>query len=321
MDAAITARPVRYDDDVVVPDDVAVAARLVASAEIELLGTVETPEEEVRQGFGQPWVDRGATGFVLLDGEPRSMLWVTRDPLGRQSFFTAHTSPGPGADEVHAHAVGLGVAAARRHAAEDGAPGWTARSGSWIEDRRHSDLLAQHGFEPVRRFYQMHISAGSPAIPATAPPLPEGVEIVVARDEAAYRALYDVDCAAFADHWNFVAHPYDEWCAEIVDSPARDPEGMWLLVVDGAPAGICVLEDSRRSLGEGYVGILGVLAGFRGRGLAQLLLQHAFVRDRERGLSGTRLGVDAENTTGAVRLYEKVGMRAARTREGWALSL
>ena len=167
----------------------------------------------------------------------------------------------------------------------------------------------------------MLIASDSPQIPQQAPPLPDGVEIVVARDEADYRRLYDVDCSAFAAHWNFVAHPYDEWRSEIVDSPNRDPEGMWLLVVDGAPAGICVLENSRLSLDEGYVGILGVLDEFRGRGLASLLLQRAFVRDRDRGLSGTRLGVDAENTTGAVGLYEKVGMHAARTREGWSLTL
>jgi ribosomal protein S18 acetylase RimI-like enzyme len=319
--AAITVRPVRYAGDAPHPDDLAISAELIAAGEIELLGVVESPVEEVRQGFAQPWVDREATAVVLLDGEPRSLLWVTRDPLARQTFFTAHTAPGQDNDEVHAHAVELGIAAARRHALDDGAAGWAARSGSWIEDRRHLDELARHGFEPVRRFYQMLIGSDSPAIPAEAPPLPDGVEIVVARDEAAYRALYDVDCAAFAQHWNFVAHPYDEWRAEIVDSPNRDPDGIWLLVVDGVPAGICVLEDSRLSLGEGYVGILGVLEQFRGRGLASLLLQRAFVRDRDRGLTGTRLGVDAENTTGAVGLYEKVGMHAARTRQGCALTL
>lgn len=317
--APLTVRPVRFEGPG--PDDVALCAELVAASEIEVLGVVESPAEEVRQAFSQPWTDRDATVLVLLDDEPRSVVWVTRDSLARQTFFTAHTSPGPSADDVHARAVELGVAAARRHAAEDGAPGWTVRSGSWIEDRRHLDELARHGLEPVRRFYQMLIASDSPAIPAEAPPLPAGVEIVVARDESAYRALYEVDCVAFAQHWNFVVHPYDEWRAEIVDSPNRDPDGMWLLRVDGVPAGICVLEDSRRSLGEGYVGILGVLEQFRGRGLAQLLLQHAFVRDRDRGLTGTRLGVDAENTTGAVGLYEKVGMHAARTREGRARTL
>jgi len=317
----LTTQRVRFAGDGSGRDDIALCAALVAASEIAMIGTVESPEEEVRQAFSQPWTDHEASMLVLRDGEPSAVLWVTRDELARQTFFTVHARPGDGCRDVHEHAAAVGVAAGRRHAAEDGEPGWTLRSGSWIEDEQHFVMLQRHGFAPVRRFYQMLISSDSPQIPAQSPPLPDGVEIVVARDEAAYRALYDVDCAAFTDHWNFVAHPYDEWRSEIVESPNRDPDGMWLLMVDGRPAGICVLEDSRLSLGEGYVGILGVLSGFRGRGLASLLLQRSFVRDRDRGLSGTRLGVDAENTTGAVGVYEKVGMHAERTREGWALTL
>ena len=81
--------------------------------------------------------------------------------------------------------------------------------------------------------------------------------------------------------------------------------------LDGAPAGICLLSESRAELGEGFVGVLGVLKDFRGRGLAQLLLRRAFVHYRERGRTAIALGVDATNTTGAVALYEKVGMSPA----------
>jgi ribosomal protein S18 acetylase RimI-like enzyme len=317
----LSTRPVRLTDGGAGADDVAICAELVAAGEMQLLGVVESPAEEVRQAFSQPWTDRDATVLVLRDDEPCAVVWVTRDNLARQTFFTVHRRPGEDEAEVRELGVAHALAAARAHAGEDGAPGWTARSGSWIEDEPYFDVLARHGFAPVRRFYQMLIASDSAQIPAEAPPLPEGVEIVVARDESAYRQLFEVDCAAFVDHWNFTPHPYEEWRSEIVDSPNRDPEGMWLLTVDGRPAGICVLEDSRLSLGEGYVGILGVLEEFRGRGLASLLLQRAFVRDRERGLRGTRLGVDAENATGAVGVYEKVGMHAERTRQGWVLTL
>jgi ribosomal protein S18 acetylase RimI-like enzyme len=282
---------------------------------------VATPEGEVREALSLLWTDRTATAIVERDGAALATVWVSREDLARQTFFSIHTRPGPGRAEVQAYAVAHALAAARQHAHEDGGPGWTVRSGSWIEDALHFATLRSQGFSPVRRFFQMHISADSPLIPASLPPLPPGVEIVVARDEPIYRQLYDVDCVAFAAHWNFTVHPYDEWRQEMVDAPSRDPDGLWLLTVDGMPAGLCVVDDTRLDVNEGYVGILGVLREFRGRGLAALLLQHAFVRDRDRGRSGTRLGVDAENTTGAVALYEKVGMRAARTREGWALIL
>jgi ribosomal protein S18 acetylase RimI-like enzyme len=34
-----------------------------------------------------------------------------------------------------------------------------------------------------------------------------------------------------------------------------------------------------------------------------------------------RLGVDAENETGAVRLYERVGMQVVRRQDNWVLEL
>jgi ribosomal protein S18 acetylase RimI-like enzyme len=104
-------------------------------------------------------------------------------------------------------------------------------------------------------------------------------------------------------------------------SPARDPDGWWLLTVDGVDAAICLLDESRADIGDGYVAVLGVRRQFRGRGLAQLLLRRAFVHYRDLGRAGTQLGVDAENLTGAVRLYEGVGMSAVRSVQGHALEL
>ena len=47
-------------------------------------------------------------------------------------------------------------------------------------------------------------------------------------------------------------------------------------------------------------------------------LRDAFVLFAERGKRAVGLGVDAENTTGAVALYERVGMRVARRSDSWA---
>ena len=48
---------------------------------------------------------------------------------------------------------------------------------------------------------------------------------------------------------------------------------------------------------------------WRRRGLAQALLLASFRDFRRRGETLVRLGVDSENPTGAVRLYERAGMR------------
>ena len=62
----------------------------------------------------------------------------------------------------------------------------------------------------------------------------------------------------------------------------------------------------------GWVEVLGVRRQWRRRGLALALLLHAFGEFHRRGHKRVGLGVDGENTTGAVRLYEKAGMRPGR---------
>jgi GNAT superfamily N-acetyltransferase len=51
---------------------------------------------------------------------------------------------------------------------------------------------------------------------------------------------------------------------------------------------------------------------WRGRGIASALLRRAFAAFASRGLPQVMLNVDSENSTGAVLLYESVGMRTVR---------
>jgi ribosomal protein S18 acetylase RimI-like enzyme len=52
-----------------------------------------------------------------------------------------------------------------------------------------------------------------------------------------------------------------------------------------------------------------VLKEARGRGAAKALLAEYFADTRRRGRTAAILHVDGANATGAVRLYESVGMR------------
>jgi ribosomal protein S18 acetylase RimI-like enzyme len=60
-----------------------------------------------------------------------------------------------------------------------------------------------------------------------------------------------------------------------------------------------------------------VLESARGRGLAKLLLRHAFAADSGRGRAGTILHVDTNNPTPALGLYESVGMRPVLVIDVW----
>ena len=64
-------------------------------------------------------------------------------------------------------------------------------------------------------------------------------------------------------------------------------------------------------MGIGWVGSLGVRRPWRKRGLGEALLLQSFYNLHANGYKTIGLGVDAQNPTGATRLYKKAGMHAA----------
>jgi mycothiol synthase len=71
----------------------------------------------------------------------------------------------------------------------------------------------------------------------------------------------------------------------------------------------------------GWVGTLGVREPWRRRGLGETLLRTSFRAFWERGFRRAGLGVDAENVTGALRLYERVGMHQVERSNTWVKRL
>ncbi len=61
-----------------------------------------------------------------------------------------------------------------------------------------------------------------------------------------------------------------------------------------------------------WVNILAVRRPWRRQGLGMALLRQAFGEFYRRGIRQVALGVDAENITGATRLYARAGMRVTR---------
>ena len=64
------------------------------------------------------------------------------------------------------------------------------------------------------------------------------------------------------------------------------------------------------SRGLGHINWLGVGKPWRRRGLAEALLRRSFRELYARGRHRAALRVDVQNVTGALRVYERVGMRA-----------
>jgi mycothiol synthase len=181
-----------------------------------------------------------------------------------------------------------------------------------------ADVASARGYRLWRSSYTMEIALDEP------PPdvhVPDGIDVrsYDGADAAALRAAID---DAFAD--DPFHHPLSEGGFREFYLGARgfDPT-LWLLAWDGRELAGFVLAFAER-VGEpdlGWVGTLGVRGRWRRRGLGEALLRAAFRDLHGRGLRGVGLGVDAENVTGALRLYERVGMRVTRRADNWVLDL
>ena len=170
--------------------------------------------------------------------------------------------------------------------------------------------LESHGFA-FYRFSLRMVAALDDELPE--PEWPDGISVRVFREEDA-RAVYEVHEETFSDLDNYSPLSYDDWRHWSFREPF-DP-GLWFLALaDGELQGIALCRPEwNGDPGFGWLSVLGVCKPWRGRGLGLALLRHAFRELRARGKKQVGLGVDAENATGAVGLYERAGMEVARRR-------
>ena len=170
-------------------------------------------------------------------------------------------------------------------------------------------IYKQAGYDVIRHSYRMEISLeGDPPEPQW----PEGftVRAVVPGEE---QRVYEAHMASFEDTWMFHRETFEVWSHWFLKDANFDPSLWFLAERDDVLAGIALTRESESEQGLGWVSVLGVLREFRQRGLAQALLRQVFGEYANRGMERVGLGVDAQNPTGAVRVYERAGMHVSRT--------
>ncbi|MBE0690465.1 MAG: GNAT family N-acetyltransferase, partial [Anaerolineae bacterium] len=110
-------------------------------------------------------------------------------------------------------------------------------------------------------------------------------------------------------HWGFTPAAFADWKHFLVDDGTFDP-ALWRIAWDGDEiAGLCFSRIVAAPDDMGWVRHLAVCRPWRKRGLGLALLTDMFATLKQRGLSRAGLGVDADNTTNAVGLYQRAGMR------------
>jgi mycothiol synthase len=147
-------------------------------------------------------------------------------------------------------------------------------------------------------------------------PLPEGLEIR-AVVEADHRRIWEADVEAFRDHWEAAERTEEDFAGWFTE-PGLDTS-LWRVAWDGDEVAGSVMtmiwadENERLGVSRGWLEHVSVRRPWRRRGLAAALMVDAMRGLAERGIAEAALGVDAENTTGALRLYESLGFRRHRT--------
>jgi len=140
-------------------------------------------------------------------------------------------------------------------------------------------------------------------------PLPEGYTLRTAVTDRDRRAVHEVVEDAFLEWSERSRTSYEDFEARTVRRPGFEPWQLRAVVdPDGATVGACYTSTN----GDiAYVAQLAVRRDQRGRGLARALLVDAFGAAREHG--ATRFELSTDSRTGALGLYERVGMRVTQT--------
>jgi mycothiol synthase len=187
-----------------------------------------------------------------------------------------------------------------------------------FEDRQA--LYARMGYERVRYFFNMERPLCENGIPLKLPQpvYPPGIVVRTMAERSDLHAVSETCHEAFRDHWGHTEHTFEQWQHWTTDPDYR-PE-RWLIAWDDeqdAPAGVClngVEADHNARVGrlEGWVYVLAVRRPYRRQGLGRALLLAGLGVLQQEGMDWAMLGVDTENLTGALGLYEGVGFRPVK---------
>ncbi len=201
---------------------------------------------------------------------------------------------------------GIGTALARWMESAARERGYTAIGGPQPQGSDGDRLLEKLGYAVRWTSWVLQVPEGA-AIPHRE--LPPGYAIRAAT-EGDYEAIWNVVEDAFLEWSVREREPFEDFLAVTVRRPGHEP---WMLRVVTDPSGdvvgtaiVVMAQDESGQLTEAYVERLAVRKDQRGRGLAQALLVDAFEEGRRHG--APRSGLSTDSRTGALSLYEKVGM-------------
>lgn len=283
------------------PDDAPACCDLVMAVDVEEYGEPDYDVTDVHDDWSRERFDLARDTWLVHDAKNMLIGYGIAWDKQPHALVQADVFVHPEAPDLYPWLVAAVSRRAAEHAATSGAT--TTHVFSSEPNKRRAGALTDAGYEIVRVFRRMVVDL---ATPPPRPEPPDGVTIrAVTADDL--RTCWAVMNESFARHFDFVAGTYDEWHARLVDTEHYAPGYWWLADVNGVPSALLI---GQRHEQNGWVRVLGTLPAARGRGAGTALLLTAFAAFRADGAPKAGLGVDSANETGAMALYERIGMRA-----------
>lgn len=287
LPAGLTQRPL-------VLTDARAVYEVMAAQELHDLGEVSIEEADIVGDWQRPSYDVSAGTVGVFDGD--HLVAYAELVSGDRGDAAVHP-------DYRGRGLGTALAGwmqARGRAIGTPVIGMPVPVGS-AGDR----LLAALGYRVRWESWELELPEGA-RIPDR--DLPTGYAVREATPDD-YEACWTVFEDAFLEWSVRDREPFEDFLARTTQRPGFQP---WHLRVVTGPDGDVVGVTFVYLFGTmGYVDRIATRQDQRGRGIAQAMLADAFAVAREHGATTSTLNTDSR--TGALALYEKVGMRVYRT--------
>jgi len=292
----VTRAPIR--------DDAQMIADLIAVYDLAVMGEVVFDLSNVLRDWDAPRFDLAQDARVVVAPDGSIVAYETLYHVDANGLISTdgYVHPDHVGQGIASHLLVWAEARARSRLPEfEEDLGVTLKAGFSSNDQRAYPLFAALGYSAIRHYWNMQIEM------PTAPPAPLWADRLSVRnfdpDQDHYAVWYAIN-DSFGQHWGMAPISFEDWMTN--ESGDFIPELSFLAMAGGEVAGVVLCN---YHMGNGKVLWLGVRPAWRRLGLGMALLHHTFAEFYRRGTTTVELRVDAENVTGATRVYERAGMR------------
>jgi mycothiol synthase len=281
------------------PADVDAITAVFAAGELDANGTVDVDADDVATDLKAPLLVSPDHAVVVVDGA---------DVVAAGLVHAGYGGVWAGVRPDHrGRGIGSALLAWTEETARNAGVASVRQTPSDSDTTAHA-LLWANGYAP--RWTSWLLEFRMEAEPPSPEP-PEGIAIRPFAGPEDERIVHRLIQDAFGEWEDHVPQSFEEWWTFAVARETFDAR-LSPVAVDGASgeivgAALCLTYDED----EGYVHQLAVRRTHRNRGIARGLLLTAFRGFHELGRSVVTLGTDSR--TGALPMYERVGMRVRRS--------